>query len=143
MAAEPDAAKLWEQEELRNAANASVGGAGDIQRFRGAVGRPMLDGAIAEQSANDYFDTHEHEGNSQRAGKKRMRMPLSSGAEDPEESSLGILSSRVLLFDRNTNFTFRDSGLLSSSKISQKIGARQQEKAANQAFHRHLKDKNI
>jgi len=67
----------------------------------------------------------------------------SSGAEEAAESSLGMLSSRVLLFDRNTNFTFHDSRLVSSSKISQKLGAQEQEKFANQVFNRHLKNHNI
>jgi hypothetical protein len=67
----------------------------------------------------------------------------SSGAEEAAESSLGMLSSRVLLFDRNTNFTFHDSRMVSSSRISQKLGAREQEKFANQVFNRQLKNHNI
>lgn len=67
----------------------------------------------------------------------------SSGAEEAAESSLGMLSSRVLLFDRNTNFTFHDSRMLASSRMSQKIAAREQEKFANQVFNRHLKDHNL
>jgi hypothetical protein len=67
----------------------------------------------------------------------------SSGAEEAAESSLGMLSSRVLLFDRNTNFTFHDSRLVSSSKISQKMGAQEHEKFANQVFNRHLQNHNI
>ena len=67
----------------------------------------------------------------------------SSGAEEAAESSLGMLSSRVLLFDRNTNFTFHDSRMVSSSKISQKLGAREQEKFASQVFNRQLKNHNI
>ena len=67
----------------------------------------------------------------------------SSGVEEAAESSLGMLSSRVLLFDRNTNFTFHDSRMVSSSKISQKLGAREQEKFASQVFNRQLKNHNI
>ena len=68
---------------------------------------------------------------------------LSSGVEEATESSLGMLSSRVLLFDRNTNFTFHDSRMVLSSRISQKLGAREQEEFANQVFNRQLKNHNI
>lgn len=70
-------------------------------------------------------------------------MPLSSGCEDAAESTLGVLSSRVLLFDRHTNFTFHDSSLLTGSRISHKIGARKQEQFAHQARNKHMKNHNI
>ena len=59
-------AESWEHEFARKAAYASVGSVEDRERLGvGATGRSFKGGTTGQQSAtNDYFDTHEHEGQS-------------------------------------------------------------------------------